>query len=91
MNFPVDLHNECFLIVERKVSADWRELGRNLRVDSDTLNQIESDYHKVTDRCDRVLNIWMQKNGGLYVEILKAALRSMGRIDVVKEIDQLTK
>ena len=41
-------------------ASQWKELGTALKLESYYLQNIESDYHRVKDRCRAVLELWLQ-------------------------------
>ena len=82
------IEKSCFLLIEGKVAAGWRTLGRHLELDADTLSEIDSDYKSAKDKCAAVLEKW-KKMEGVDMGILKKELDDMGRRDVVEEIRKL--
>ena len=44
------------------VAARWKNLGLALRLDSDTLDEIEANNKKVGDSLTEVLKLWLKKS-----------------------------
>ncbi|XP_065678078.1 uncharacterized protein LOC124818305 isoform X2 [Hydra vulgaris] len=75
------------LKLSRVVGENWRNLGFWLKINETFLKAIDEDYSKTNDKAYEMLKKWMQLEPTL--EDLRAALCSMERMDLVRQVDEL--
>ena len=57
-----------------KYAANWKQLGRNLKINEDLLNIIEKDYPYCEDCCSKMLNDWLDSKPDASWGILLTAI-----------------
>ncbi|XP_065646309.1 NACHT, LRR and PYD domains-containing protein 3-like isoform X1 [Hydra vulgaris] len=86
------LHSQVFkLKFSESVGVDWRILGRYLNIEENYIDIIDQDVTETNEKAYSILTKWMQINENPTLEGLKAALRNMRRMDLIRKIDELTK
>ncbi|XP_047122866.1 uncharacterized protein LOC101236445 isoform X2 [Hydra vulgaris] len=85
------LHSQEFkLKFSESVGIDWRTLGRWLNIEDSYLDMINQDNPRTDAKAYSMLTKWIQINENPTLEKLKAAVRNMKRMDLIKKIDQFT-
>lgn len=77
-----DLH----IITELREFPNWRQLGEELSIPSNTLKVIDKDERDTADKTREVLHKWYNRNEVVCWEHLTAALRAIGEANLAKKI-----
>ncbi|XP_065643554.1 NACHT, LRR and PYD domains-containing protein 3-like [Hydra vulgaris] len=72
------------------VGADWRTLGRLLNIEENYLEMIDKDNNKSDKKANAMLTKWLQMNCNPTLDELKAALKEMERMDLIRKVDEFT-
>lgn len=69
-----------------ETASQWRKLGTALKLANYQLNNIESDYHRVEDRCRVVLETWDRASDDPTWRTLLLAMRDAGSTSVAQQV-----
>ncbi|XP_066266020.1 uncharacterized protein [Branchiostoma lanceolatum] len=76
-----------FLLIKEKLGVRWKDFARTLDFDEATIDVFTYKHRDPRDACMDMLEDWRQNKGrGATLEVLKEALETAGRMDVVDAI-----
>ena len=80
----------CLLVTSKKVSSDWKWLGRHLKVDEAAIKNIEAENTKdQREQAFQVLHTWFKKeNKAATRKALTEALAAFQRNDIVHDLGE---
>ena len=83
---PPDLHDVFDLM--RRMSSLWCEIGRELNIPINDLETLRRDMRMAHEnKLERILTNWIQtESKDVTWKVLLAALKALGRKDVIKEV-----
>ncbi|XP_019620785.1 PREDICTED: uncharacterized protein LOC109467283 [Branchiostoma belcheri] len=75
-----------FLLIKEKLGVRWKDLARALDFDEPAIDVFTYKHRDPRDACMDMLEEWRQRGRGATLDVLKEALETVGRMDVVDAI-----
>ena len=77
----------CITFVSDSLGKRWKELGRQLRVDDTTIENIESEHREQKEKGYQVVSVWKKAHGRrATIELLTDALKRISRNDLGEDL-----